>query len=268
MNRLLRTAVGMMGLAAPFASAWAADMPVKAPPKVTAVYQWTGFYVGGHVGAGWGTKVATTAPFPLGIAVVTPDVATNKLEGGLAGGQIGYNFQGGAGLLGGRWVIGIEADASWSRLKDTVACSAAAAIPGLGVLPIDGTCSSEVTSLGTIALRYGTAFDRLLVYGKLGAAWTRDNYLDVVATPAFAPLSFTAHETRWGWMTGTGVEYTLATQWSAKIEYNFMHLGTENVRYTIVPSGGLVNTDMKERVHVIKFGLNYRFELGAASSGY
>ena len=40
---------------APVASA--ADMPVKAQPRVSApppVYNWTGFYVGGHVGYLWG----------------------------------------------------------------------------------------------------------------------------------------------------------------------------------------------------------------------
>jgi outer membrane immunogenic protein len=268
MDTLLRLAVGMMTLAFPFASARAADLPVTAPPAAQAVYQWTGFYFGAHAGVGWGTKVATTAPFALGVALVTPEVSTNKLEAGLGGGQIGYNFQGGAGLFGGQWFVGVEAEASWSRLKDTVACSAAAAIPGLGPVPIDGTCSSQVDALGSIALRYGTAFDRLLIYSKVGAAWTRDRYLDVVSTPAFAPLDFEAHETRWGWMTGIGLEYAFAGPLSAKIEYNFMHLGTENVRYTIVPGGGFVNTAMRERVQVLKIGVNYRYDIGASTSGY
>jgi outer membrane immunogenic protein len=268
MDRLLRIAIGITSLAAPFGSARAADLPVKPPPIAQAVYQWTGFYFGAHAGAGWGTKFATTAPFPLGVAVVTPEVSTNRLEGGLAGGQIGYNFQGGPGLFGGRWFVGVEAEASWSRLKDTVACSAAAAIPGLGLVGINGTCSSQVDALGSIALRYGTAFDRLLVYSKLGAAWTRDRYLDIVSTPAFAPLSFQAHETRWGWMTGMGLEYAFTGPLSAKIEYNFMQLGTENVRYTIVPGGGFVNTGIRERVHALKIGVNYRYDAGAASSGY
>ena len=32
----------------------AADLPVKAPPMAAPVFTWTGFYVGGNGGWGWG----------------------------------------------------------------------------------------------------------------------------------------------------------------------------------------------------------------------
>src|SRR5712672_2817598 len=36
------------------AAAQAADMPVKAPPMAAPVmYNWTGFYIGGHIGGAW-----------------------------------------------------------------------------------------------------------------------------------------------------------------------------------------------------------------------
>ena len=42
--------------------ALAADMAVKAPPPVSAsAYSWTGFYVGGNVGYGWGGRQVTTS---------------------------------------------------------------------------------------------------------------------------------------------------------------------------------------------------------------
>src|SRR6516164_614730 len=34
--------------------ALAADLPLKAPPVVAVVYNWTGFYIGGNVGYSWG----------------------------------------------------------------------------------------------------------------------------------------------------------------------------------------------------------------------
>ena len=41
-------------------SAWAADLtykaPVKAEPAAAPAFSWTGCYVGGHVGGGWGTR--------------------------------------------------------------------------------------------------------------------------------------------------------------------------------------------------------------------
>src|SRR5690242_19913472 len=74
--------------------ATAADLPVKAPPMVAAtVYNWTGFYIGAHIGAGWGTSDTTfvdntSAAFPAGTAL-----NSLKTRGVLGGGQIGYNFQ-------------------------------------------------------------------------------------------------------------------------------------------------------------------------------
>ena len=54
MKKLLLAIVGSvaLGVAAP---ALAADMPVKAAPPapVAPIYNWTGFYIGAHVGGAW-----------------------------------------------------------------------------------------------------------------------------------------------------------------------------------------------------------------------
>src|SRR5262245_58432520 len=49
--------LGTTALAAVVAAgaAQAADMPVKAP-VYAAPFNWTGFYIGAHIGAGWSTK--------------------------------------------------------------------------------------------------------------------------------------------------------------------------------------------------------------------
>jgi outer membrane immunogenic protein len=261
MKKSIFTSVGMLALAATVGPVPAADMPVKAPPHAAAVYDWTGFYLGAHGGGGWGSKDVSAPSFPFGGAVITPAASTNNISGWLAGGQIGYNFQGGPGLFGGRWVLGGEAQASWSRLTDTVSCSAVVAIPGVGVVPLNVNCSSKVDSLGTIAFRFGSAFDRTFIYSKVGAAWTHDKYQDDVTTPAFAPLSFVGSETRWGWMVGAGIEYAFGNNWSGKIEYDYLNLGTETVRYSSVPPApsAFVDASIKERVQVVKIGVNYRF---------
>jgi outer membrane immunogenic protein len=262
--------VGTLALAASLGPAAAADLPVKARPQAAAIYDWSGFYVGVHGGGGWGRKDISAPSFPFGAAVITPAASSNNISGWLAGGQIGYNFQGGPGPFGGRWVIGGEAQASWSRLDDTVACSAVVTIPGLGALPLNVNCSSKVDSLGTIALRFGSAFDRTLIYSKVGAAWTHDKYQDDVTTPAFAPLSFVGSETRWGWMVGAGIEYAFGNNWSGKIEYNYLDLGTETVRYSSVapaPSA-FVDASIRERVQVVKVGVNFHFGAGAVAAKY
>ena len=53
MKRIALGALLALGLAAP-ASAADMRMPVKAPPPIVApIFTWTGFYLGGHLGAGW-----------------------------------------------------------------------------------------------------------------------------------------------------------------------------------------------------------------------
>jgi outer membrane immunogenic protein len=270
MKTLILLGVSLLSLAAGLRPSAAADLPVKARPLAVAVYDWTGLYVGVHGGEGWGSKDISAPPFPFGGAVITPAASSNSISGWLAGGQVGYNFQGGPGIFGGRWVIGGEAQVSWSRLDDTVSCSAVVAIPGVGAVPLSVNCSSKVDSLGTIALRLGSAFDRILVYSKVGAAWTHDKYQDDVTTPAFAPLSFTGSETRWGWMVGAGIEYAFGNNWSGKIEYDYLGLGTETVRYSSVPpaTSAFVDASVKERVQLVKIGVNYRFGPSAVAAKY
>src|SRR5437660_6281355 len=116
MRKLMSKSVGMLALVATLGPAAAADMPVKAWPLDAAIYDWTGFYIGAHGGGGWGSKDVSAPPFPFGGATITPASSTNNISGWLAGGQIGYNFQGGPGPFGGRWVIGGEAQVSWANL--------------------------------------------------------------------------------------------------------------------------------------------------------
>ena len=56
--KLLLAAAAMASLIA--TSAFAADLPArvytKAPPPMVAVYNWTGFYIGGNVGYSWGRE--------------------------------------------------------------------------------------------------------------------------------------------------------------------------------------------------------------------
>jgi outer membrane immunogenic protein len=270
MKNLIFKSVGMLALAASLGPAAAADMQVKARPLAAAIYDWGGFYVGGHGGGGWGNKDVSAPSFPFGGTVITPAASTNHPSGWLAGGQIGFNFQGGPGLFGGRWVVGGEAQASWSNLTDTVACSAVVAIPGVGAVPLNVNCSSKVDSLGTIALRLGSAFDRTLIYSKVGAAWTHDKYQDDVTTPGFGAPSFVGSETRWGWMVGAGIEYAFGNNWSGKIEYNYLNLGTATVRYSSVPPApaSFVDASIKESVQVVKVGVNYRFGGSAVATKY
>jgi outer membrane immunogenic protein len=243
MRRLVLAAVfAMSGVA----SASAADLParpiLKAPPQVPA-YSWVGFYAGVHVGGGWADKhwVDTTLA-PL-------DEGSHTARGWLAGGQVGYNMQAGA------WVYGIEIQASAADLRGNRQSP---------VFPTDDD-RSRVDALGTIAARLGYAWDRSLLYAKAGVAWAHDRFSIRDIPTNFVYANF--DQVRWGWMVGAGLEYALMQNWSAKIEYNYMDLGTgrsTNVlcipnNFGCVGPGGSFNEDVTQRVHVVKGGLNYRF---------
>jgi len=188
---------------------------------VPIVYDWTGFYVGGHIGAGW----------------------TGGADGGgfLGGGQAGFNYQ------SGQWVLGIDGQVSATTIKDTTSVGFFFA-PGFAFGSVNA--EARLDWISTLAARAGWAFDRWLVYGKLGGAWTHVHF-DVSAT--INSIAGSAFATAWtdktfsGWMLGFGAEYALWDNWTAKVEYNMMDFGSNFV------------TD--NAVHVVKAGLNYRFRL-------
>ncbi len=239
---------GVIALFAAMRPAAAADIPVPAyqPQPAIVLFSWTGFYIGAHGGGGWGRKETTTAPYLFGTALIAPAPATIDVSGWLAGGQIGANYQVGS------WVFGAEAQASWSNLAGSTGCTAISA----GVT-LNGTCNVKVDALGTIAGRVGWAWDRLLVYGKGGVAWTNDHYNWNSATLLQPNLA--SNETRWGWMVGAGIEYAFLDSWSGKIEYNYLRMGTRTPNFTSASGLNSVTYSIRESISVVKLGINYRF---------
>ena len=220
-----------MLITAAVGTANAADMPTKAPvaPVYAAPFNWTGFYIGAHVGSGWSTE-------EWGFADGGSAVGNFNLNGFLGGGQIGYNWQSG-------WaVFGVEADASVTDIKGTGVCFGG-----------DTNCSSKIDALGTITGRFGGAVDHALVYVKGGGAWAHDKHTITCCN------GFTSSDskTTWGWTVGAGVEYAFAPNWSGKVEYNFLDFGKD--RFTFEETDPI---DIRQTVHTVKFGINYRF--GAA----
>jgi outer membrane immunogenic protein len=228
-------------LAAP---AMAADlrprpMPVKAAPiPVPTLYSWTGCYVGGHVGYAWGRKkVYETDGFE--IADYNHDI-----DGFIAGGQLGCNF-----WQNDRWVLGIEGQASWADVDGD------ASIPPLTVQPIGFRTEADI--MGSIAARLGYAFGatgQTLFFVKGGAAFIHEKF---VWLWNIAPNWESEEKLRWGWMVGAGFEQALGSNWSMKIEYNYNNFGKKD---TDVCFNGVCDTfQLKQHVHLVKVGLNYRF---------
>jgi outer membrane immunogenic protein len=230
--------------------ALAADMPVKAVPMVSPVYNWTGIYGGVHVGYGQGMKDWLNSTFDY------------KVKGFLGGGQVGVNQQ------IGNLVIGIEADASWANIKGDQTATLGGPLLGLTQTV---SASTKIDALATLTGRLGLAQDRWLIYVKGGAAWAREKHdFNLAQTVViFAPVTQTAtasgSEDRFGWTFGIGSEVALGGNWSFKSEYNYLHMNNKRVRLdgtqTLlgVTTPVTVTADIYQNIHLAKFGVNYRF---------
>src|SRR5437763_122587 len=251
--RILATA---LAVATPLSIAAAADIPVERavyePRPVAVIFRWTGVYLGLHAGGGGGFIEENSQPFPVppqalpsagpGAATLAPLLTHVDMSGEIVGGQLGLNYQT-------NWlVIGFEGQASWANLKGSTACIVTAAPP---VSVTGANCTSKIDALGTVAARLGVAFDHLLLYAKGGAAWANNGYqMQINLAPG--TLVFSTNELRWGWMFGLGAEYAFTSNWSAKIEYNYMDMGTHAQRYTDSIGGNLlIDTDIRERLNIV-----------------
>lgn len=233
-----------------------ARMPVKAPVVAAPIFTWTGFYVGAHAGYGWGSNgwgdPIDTLNGPL-FAGDGPYSPKYDIDGGLAGGQIGVNWQ------VNQFVFGLEADGAWANIKGEGSVNSP--VFGNNCLASGDPCTTKIDALGTITGRLGVASDRALFYAKGGAAWasvkhTSGSHLD----PAFS-YSAEVDETRWGWTVGAGVEYAFAPNWSAKVEYSYIDLGDDDATFNYAPAG-LINpysASSDITLHTVKAGINYRF---------
>jgi outer membrane immunogenic protein len=234
-------------------SAMAADLPraaYKAPPPVP-LFSWTGFYIGVHAGAAWGSKEATFTTATL------RDDNQYSISGFLGGAQVGVNYQLGS------WVLGAEAQFSWSDLDGKDNCVAASPVALLN-------CHTKVDWLGTAAARLGFAFDRTMVFVKGGGAWVHDKY-DMTSFQTPFP-SIHVEDTRWGWMFGAGIEHAFSGNWSAKVEYDYLDFGTKAVNFPGLVGLGLTApndaVEIRQRIHLVKFGVNYRFGAGPVVANY
>ncbi len=219
--------LGVALLSATFASlfgatAFAADLPVKAPPAAPrpVLYNWTGFYIGINGGGGWGRSDSSGPVFAT--------AGSFNTSGGLAGGTLGYNWQTGI------WVLGLETDIDWSNIKGSAPC---------GVT----TCRTTNDFLGTFRGRLGISsppWDRVLFYVTGGLA-----YGNIRSSVDF--FTGGSNTTKAGWTLGGGVEFAIAGPWTAKVEYLFADLGRNSI--------DALGDNARFNANIVRAGINYRF---------
>lgn len=201
-------------------SAFAADMPTKAGAPLLSpapAMTWTGFYVGLNAGYGWANTSVTGA------------AGSSNLTGFVGGGQIGYNWQVGA------LVLGLEGD-----FQGTGQTNSATA---LGI-----TVEQKLPWFATARGRLGYAFGPWMLYATGGAAWV--NY-KLSATSLGTTVSDNA--TKAAWTVGGGVEWMFMPRWSIKAEYLYLDTGTTTVTLFGTPISG------RAKDSIARLGVNYHF---------
>lgn len=217
------------------AGAQAADMPLKAQ-RAAPYYNWTGCYVGGHVGAAWNSGANWTnkegTHFFTSIGQVDNFGDSNEFIGG---GQVGCNYQ------TGQLVLGVEGTWSHVRFDDTLVRP--------GPFSLD-TLRFRTSDITTFAGRLGWAWDRWLVYGKGGLATA--NVSIRASEEPFFPHFLQDTRRHHGFVAGFGVEYGWTQFIVLGLEYNFIglntkdHIGVDNIafdpRYVIRVDPGDIHT--------------------------
>src|SRR5262249_31070414 len=159
MRKLFITTAALSGLAATSMAANAADVaarpaPYAPPPPAYAPqpFHWTGFYLGGNIGGAWARRDVTDSFFGVNF---NPGTNNGVFIGG---GQIGYNWQVGWGVLG------IEADFDGAANNNN---TGTVFIPTLGSIQV----TSNNRWITTLAARFGVTNGPWLFYGKAGGGW-------------------------------------------------------------------------------------------------
>jgi high affinity Mn2+ porin len=231
-----------------------AAMPVKAL-AAPAPFDWTGFYLGGHFGYATGTSnwTATQPGFPASTLTGSLDLFNSydafKGTGSyFAGLQAGYNR-----MLPSHFLVGVEADFS---SPNTIAGSQtfSSALSG------QASYTDTILQFGTVRGRVGYVFDRWLVYGTGGVAWSYDKLerTQLAGMPAGGSAGLGTTEAallwRWGWAAGAGVEVPIAPKWSAKLEYLATGFGDRQKNFPA--AGQAFSSDLS--MQMLRLGVNYQ----------
>jgi outer membrane immunogenic protein len=233
--------VGMC-VAAQAADLGPAPAPVyKAPPVVAPPFSWTGFYLGGNLGAAWQNGSLTDT-------VLGVNASANNNATFVGGGQLGANYQFNS------FVVGVEGDFDWFANNNNSVAVLGTTIAG----------SNDDRWLTTLTGRLGYAVDRVLFYGKGGGAWVGSNNFTATNLATGSSVSFANDNTNTGWTAGAGTEWAFYNNWTARLEYDYV--GLSNTSLTVPASSAVLPGDVftthNRNIQLVTVGINYLFNWG------
>ena len=266
MRGLRGAGIGLIVLAG---SAQAADltavMATKAPPPAAPIsYEWTGFYLGAHVGYALGgsnwsaTQGGSPAPSLSGSLDFSNAYNFSTGNGSyLLGFQAGYDA-----MTAWRWLVGVAADVSFPSFVGGTQTFSSAPIGTANYL-------ERVELSGNVRGRVGYAPGNWLYYVTGGFAFSYDQFTrtQLAGFPAGGAAVPGTMENlylvpRVGGVVGAGVEVALASHWTAQFEYLFTDYGNRSVTFP----AGAQRFDSDLMLNELRAGLDYRFNSDTSKS--
>jgi outer membrane immunogenic protein len=253
-RRIILASAGAMALSA---AALAAE-PLPPPP----IFSWTGLYVGAQIGGAWDHDPVTgwavtpptvitisppPAPDPPGFQVVSS--LSDSPSGVIGGAHIGYDLQ------INQWVAGLEGTVDGTSIHSSLH------IPLAFVSPVGfATADTRSDIQGSIRLRAGIAFDRVLLYATGGAAFAGITTVYTTGVPFF--ITESDSKTRSGWTVGGGLAYALTNNWSIRAEYRYSDFGHQ-IDYpfaVLVSPFSIFSVQHHLTQNQVQFGVSYKFD--------
>jgi len=259
-------ALALTAVAGPEPLSSGKEMKQVAPAPPECDYTWTGFYIGGNAGYGWGN--GDTHFHPLPDAATFFDLAPQSLSpdpsGFIGGGQIGYNWQWNKWL-----VLGVETDFQGSDIEGSRRRSPF--LDNFGDIALEDPnvfleAHERMQWFGTARGRIGISpWCRWLFYATGGLAYGNVDYSAQTNFDNGTTHSTKFTETNVGWTVGGGLEYAISHHWSVKAEYLYYDLGdqsrTEPELLDGVPTGSIffVRNHFETTGNIVRGGLNFKF---------
>ena len=243
----------------------AADMSVKAQRAVASppTLSWSGFYIGANGGWGWSDYNISESPFgTTGIEDLVSQSVGTRANGGVFGGQIGYNWQ-----FTPYWMLGIEGD------YDGASINGSRGVVFPSILAPGNTngffATQNIRSLASIRGRIGYTWGPALFYFTGGGAWENVSTNAIISgntgVGIFGDSAAGSFSTaRSGFVIGGGIEYLVAQNWTVRGEYlHYDFTGSNGNELTLancsVANCGVNLANVSNNVDVFRLGANYKF---------
>lgn len=216
---------------------------LAADPVQDFGHDWSGFYIGAHVGYGEADVHGKYTGDPGDDFLLDNggnfDLELNSIVGGI---QAGHNWQ------MGNIVLGVEMDATLVDWSDKL-------INGSGEL-----VSAETDFVATLRGRAGLAVDNLLIFGTAGLAVTDTEYYANDHTDSTSSDEFGSRRLNdFGFVVGGGAEYAFDENWSIKAEGLYFIFNDKQDASSLTHDSEAGDFAELDNAWMVRIGVNFHF---------